>query len=141
MRVFGRVRAMRDPYSAEVYVRRAIRTAFLDLARRRRTWQGHAHLMVEHGDVPGPEHAVAAGLDVGAALQTLTPRERACAVLRYFDDLPVADIAAELNLSSGSVKRYLSDGTAKLRDALGEPAAPATPQLSTTVPVISRRTA
>lgn len=39
-------------------------------------------------------------------------------VLRHFDDLTVADIAGELGIGEGAVKRYLHDGTAKLRDRL-----------------------
>jgi RNA polymerase sigma-70 factor (ECF subfamily) len=44
-------------------------------------------------------------------------------VLRYFDDLAVRDIAQALGLSEGAVKRYLSDGTRRLRRvlALAEP--------------------
>jgi RNA polymerase sigma-70 factor (ECF subfamily) len=56
--------------------------------------------------------------DVRSALGLLSPRERACVALRYFDDLTVADIAARLGIGEGAVKRYLSDGTRKLRDAL-----------------------
>ena len=44
----------------------------------------------------------------------LTPRERACVVLRYYEDLNVVDIAETLGISAGAVKRYLSDGLAKL---------------------------
>ncbi len=46
---------------------------------------------------------------------TLPPRERACVVLRYLEDMPVASVAAELGIAVGSVKRYLSDGIARLR--------------------------
>ena len=51
------------------------------------------------------------------ALLTLPPRERACVVLRYLEDLPVAAVAAELGLAEGTVKRYIADGVAKLRTA------------------------
>ena len=40
-------------------------------------------------------------------------------VLRFYDDLPVADIAAALGLSDGAVKRYLSDGIHHLNAVLG----------------------
>ena len=49
----------------------------------------------------------------------LTPRERACVVLRYFDDLTVRDIAVQLALSEGAVKRYLSDARRRLAPMLG----------------------
>ena len=50
----------------------------------------------------------------------LTPRERACVVLRYYEDLKVDDIAEWLGISAGAVKRYLSDALAKLAVTLTE---------------------
>ena len=48
------------------------------------------------------------------ALRQLSPRQRACVVLRFYEDLPVAGIARALGLGEGTVKRYLSEGTALL---------------------------
>jgi len=118
VRTFARPRAVTEVHAAEGYVRQAIRTVFLDQTRKRQTWRGKAHLFDGASSAPGAEDAAAAATDVGAALRVLTPRERACVVLRYFDDLPVAEIAAALHLSQGAVKRYLSDGTGKLRTTL-----------------------
>jgi RNA polymerase sigma factor (sigma-70 family) len=118
VRTFARPRVVTDVHAAEGYVRQAIRTAFLDQTRARRTWRGRAHLFRDEQTVPAAEGAATAAADVGAALVRLTPRERACVVLRYFDDLPVREIAQALDLSDGSVKRYLSDGAHKLRDIL-----------------------
>jgi RNA polymerase sigma factor (sigma-70 family) len=56
---------------------------------------------------------------VVAALAGLAPRVRACIVLRYFEDLTVAEIADRLQLSEGTVKRYLSDGVHGLERVLG----------------------
>lgn len=134
VRTFARPRTMTDPHTAEGYVRRAIRTSFLDRARRHRTWRQKAHLVVGEGTVRGPEDAVVAQVDVTAALVGLTPRERACIVLRHFDDLTVPEVAAELNLSDGAVKRYLSDATKKLRATLGS-AVTVPPDLDPTIPV------
>jgi RNA polymerase sigma-70 factor (sigma-E family) len=49
------------------------------------------------------------------ALGTLTPRERAVVVLRYFFDLPEATVAGELSVSVGTVKSTCSRALAKLR--------------------------
>jgi RNA polymerase sigma-70 factor (ECF subfamily) len=119
VRVFSRARGLRTVPSAEQYVRRAIRTAFLDQVRKDQTWRRKQHLFAADDPARSPEHAVQAGLDVRAALGSLSPRERACVVLRFYDDLPLADIAAELGIGEGAVKRYLSDGTARLRGLLG----------------------
>ena len=119
VRTFARTRALTDQVSAEAYVKAAIRTSFLDRARKSKGFAGRAHLLVAD-DARGPEAGVVAGYDVGAALRSLPPRERACVVLRFFDDLPIAEVAAELELSEGAVKRYLSDAVGRLRDLLGD---------------------
>lgn len=120
VRVFSRTRDLRSAASAEQYVRRAIRTSFLDQARKDRTWRGKQHLFADEDAARGPEPTVTAGVDVRAALAELRPRERACVVLRFFDDLTVPEIAAALGVGEGTVKRYLSDATARLREALGD---------------------
>lgn len=134
VRTFARRRAFDDVHAAEAYVRAAIRTAFLDGLRRRRTRWDNAHLLVEVDARRSPDDTAADGLDVRAALLVLPARERACVVLRYVDDLTVPAIAAGLGLSEGAVKRYLSDGTRALRGLLGddvlvpdEPGAPTVP--------------
>ncbi len=58
--------------------------------------------------------------DLEEALQRLTPRERACTVLRFYDDLTAVAIARELGISEGAVRRYLSDAAGKLRGMLGD---------------------
>ena len=57
-------------------------------------------------------------LAVRQALLLLTPRQRAAVVLRYFEDLPEADIAAALGCRPGTVKSLLSRSLATLKEAL-----------------------
>ena len=57
---------------------------------------------------------VDAGLDLHLALRALSPRERVCVVMKYFDDMTIAQIASDLGLADGTVKRYLSDATKSL---------------------------
>ena len=49
-----------------------------------------------------------------AALRSLSPRQRACVVLRYYEDLPVAEVAAVLGVAEGTVKRYLSEAMSRM---------------------------
>ena len=41
-------------------------------------------------------------------------------MLRYYEDLKVDDISESLGISSGAVKRYLSDALAKLAVSLSD---------------------
>ena len=117
LKSFGSGRALRDELAAEAYARRAILTIFLDGTRRRRRWSGVAHLLVPDEQAPDPMTGVR--IDVQQALATLPPRLRACVVLRFYDDLTVPQIARDLDLAEGSVKRYLSDACERLEALLG----------------------
>lgn len=110
-----------DPGTAEAYVRRAILTTFIDGHRRLRRWESLVPRLGHESTVPPPDPAdrVTAQMDVRAALATLPRRERACVVLRYFDDLPLADIAETLGVTVGAVKRYLFAGRRRIEALLG----------------------
>ena len=133
VKTFGRLRNGFSVVSAERYVRRAILNTYLDRGRRTTRWRKIAHLTAVADVTESSAAETDASIDLHEELQKLTPRERACLVLRYYDDLKVDDIAETLELSSGAVKRYLSDGLAKMAVSLAEipddlTAHPATPQ-------------
>jgi RNA polymerase sigma-70 factor (ECF subfamily) len=114
VKVFSRIRALPNAAAADQYVRRAMLTLYLDRTRRVTAWRRLRGTVATDDAVAGPEDAVAAGTDVRAALAALTPRERTCVVLRHFDDLSTRQVAEATGLAEGTVKRYLSDGLAKL---------------------------
>lgn len=119
VRSFSQGRPLREALAAESYVRRAILSIFLDGYRRRRRWAGVRHLLARADVAEGPEADASTRLDVRSALLTLRPRLRACVVLRFYDDLTVPEIARQLGLSDGTVKRYLSDAIGALEGVLG----------------------
>ena len=55
---------------------------------------------------------------VAVALRVLPDRQRACLVLRFYDDRTEAEIAAALGISTGSVKTHVHRGMAALTAAL-----------------------
>lgn len=122
VRTFGRPRSFPSLNAADAYVRRAIASAFIDRARSRRSGLGAMRRSV--AEEAAPEDDVADRLDLRTALHALPRRQRSCVVMRFYDDLRVADIAEALGLSDGAVKRYLSDGIHHLNAALGTTADP-----------------
>ena len=124
VKAFTRVSGI-DPQSVEGYVRRVMLTTYVDGYRRRRQWDRVRHLLARGERHDGPADEVDARSDIATGLRLLSPQQRACIVLRYYDDLTVPEISDRLRLAEGTVKRYLSVATARLEDLLG-PLAPDT---------------
>ena len=122
VQTFGRLRNGFSIESAEAYVRRAILNSYLDRGRRSTLWRRIAHLQSGQEIEQARDGETDARIDLRRTLMTLAPRERACLVLRYYEDLKVDDIAEELQISAGAVKRYLSDGLGKLAISIREAA-------------------
>ena len=118
-RAWARPGRARGPQATEAYVRRAVLSVFLDERRRATLWARKRHLAVGPTTAPDPTARTDDQLDVQEALTGLSPRERACVVLRFYDDLTVPALAGRLGISEGAAKRYLSDGLGKLEAALG----------------------
>ena len=118
VKTFVRSRSL-ELASAEAYVRRVMATTWVDRHRRRGQWSRVRHLIGRADSYDGPAEQVAVRHDVQAALGTLSRQQRACVVLRFWDDLTVREIAAALGVAEGTVKRYLSTAVARLADVLG----------------------
>ena len=93
------------------YARQCLFTQQVDEGRR-----GRREVLT---DVP-PEQTAAAGDpgatdEVVALLRALPTRERQVVVMRYYADLPEADVAQMLGVSVGTVKSCGSRGLARLR--------------------------
>jgi RNA polymerase sigma-70 factor (sigma-E family) len=111
-RVFGRRGIGEDIDQLEAYVRRAMLNQYVDSRRRLKRWHATRHLLIDlpHHD----DDRIVVADEVRRALATLSPKQRACVVLRYYEDLTVGEIADELGCAEGTVKRHLADARAKL---------------------------
>lgn len=119
VRTFARFGPWRDVGHIEAYVRRAILNGARDGYRRRQTLLGATPRLVAVADPP-TDGVAAEHVDLERALAALSPRQRACVVLRYYDDLSVRETAEALRLSEGAVKRYLAEARGRLGDALAD---------------------
>jgi RNA polymerase sigma-70 factor (sigma-E family) len=79
-------------------------------------------LVGEVADSPAPLADDTVRLDVRRALMTLTPRQRAVLVLRYFEDLTEAETADQLGVTLGTVKSQSHVALNKLRAVMEQPA-------------------
>lgn len=89
---------------------------------RRRAVELRANALAERRPrtSPAPDTAGADDrLDVWAAVRALPPRQRACVVLRYLEDLSDAEIAETLDCSIGTVKTHMSRARKSLERTLG----------------------
>lgn len=87
-----------------------------------RSW-GRRRTLARRHDPPTPPPEPSSdhedeGLAVRDALRVLSPRQRAAVVLRYFEDLKEAEIAAVLGCRPGTVKSLLSRSMSKLEGVL-----------------------
>ncbi len=98
----------------DAYVRRMITNEALSLRRR-------AKRIVLTEEVPDRRHSPdqTARVDdveeIGAALRRISPKQRAAIALRYFCDLPDAEIAQTLGCREATVRGYILRGLRQLR--------------------------
>ncbi len=90
------------------------------------SWWRHANRRLVHypdvsSETMDPTHAVEQRLQLAEALTSLTPKQRAVLVLRYFEDLSEAQTAEVLRVSVGTVKSQASAALRRLRHVMTGP--------------------
>jgi RNA polymerase sigma-70 factor (sigma-E family) len=101
----------------EAYVRAVMVNTSVSWWRRR--WRGEipTELLPDPSGYSDPMAHVDVREAVRQALATLSPRQRAVLVLRYFDDLTETETAAAMGCSVGTVKSQASRAMARLRES------------------------
>jgi RNA polymerase sigma-70 factor (sigma-E family) len=105
------------------YARTVLLRTWLD--ERRKPWRRSESIGPDLPDPPDPGVDLAAGVGrdwdravVHSALLTLAPRQRAVLVLRYFEELSIAETALVLRCAEGTVKSQAARGLVALRSAV-----------------------
>ena len=95
----------------EAYARRIMVNTYVSWWRRR--WNGE-HPTDDLPAVAAPDPDTATALDLRTALARLPRRQRTVLVLRYYEDLTTAEVAALMGTSIGTVKSQTSKALARL---------------------------
>jgi RNA polymerase sigma-70 factor (sigma-E family) len=107
VRLHGRWESVREPLP---YVRRSVVHACASHHRR--------NAVVRRNPPPEPPVAELGADELEDALAALPARQRAAVVLRYYGDLPDADIARALRCREGTVRSLVSRALADLRKVI-----------------------
>ncbi|AYV47997.1 RNA polymerase subunit sigma-24 [Caulobacter flavus] len=113
--------------SIDGYVFEAAANLLRDKAKRERTRPMLGAVDIDGidlaDDLPGAEDVVGGRQSlerIQVALKSLSPRARTIVILRRFEDMSHAQIAARLNISVSAVEKHLVRAMAVLRHALRE---------------------
>jgi RNA polymerase sigma-70 factor (sigma-E family) len=124
-----------EDLAQEAFVRTAPRVATLSEAQLaaylRRTainlWKNHLRRLARElrfveveGSPVAPDTSPEDRDVLWGALLTLPRRQRACLVLRFYEDLPEQEVAQILDCSVGTVKSQVSRGLRRMREELRE---------------------
>ncbi len=103
------------------WVRRIMINLLIDARRsEQRNVELNRRLSTDVAGEPSPHEPVDADDRWWQAVRGLPDRERAAVTLHYVDDLSVAEVAAVLEVTPGTVKASLSHARQKLRAALSD---------------------
>ena len=116
----GAWRRLRDNEKALSYLRQSVVNRSRSVLRHRVVVDRNAPKPPP--DMPSAEHGALVLLERSAvidALRGLPERQREALVLRYYFDLPEAQIAEAMGISKGAVKSHTARAIASLRTVLG----------------------
>lgn len=116
-RTYLRRHRLSSASALEPYARKVLFSLFL--SSRRRLWHRELPFAVVPDQARNGQLAAAEDRNgLWPALMALSAQQRAVLVLRYFEDLTEADIAAVLACSPGAVKTHAARGLDRLRKSI-----------------------
>ena len=125
IRLAGAWHRVRDPQALDAFVRTCLVRAYL--ADTRRVWRRRERSSAELPELPAADddaELATRRVIFARALRELPPRQRVTLICRYYQGLDVAETAAVLGCSEGTVKSQTARGLAALRRVLGDAVEP-----------------
>jgi len=116
VKLYPRFHSVADPGG---YLYRSVVNGCWSRQRHRRVVERLRHLTGERNEATESESDVIDEIDeTWTALTRLPPRQRAVIVLRFYADLPLADIAEVLGVKVGTVKSLVHRALAELKEVI-----------------------
>ncbi len=113
-KTYGRYGSFENDRHFESYVRTTIYRTFVSWWRRR-AWRSEVPTETQSETAPTTDVDPALRQDLLRALATLPRMQRAVLVLRYFEGLPVKEVAEMLGIPVGTVTSHSSRGLKAMR--------------------------
>ena len=123
LRIWKDLPSLREPDALEAWAARILVRACQDSLRRTRRTGRATPLMAQDGQIEDGSSRLADHDELEGAFATLSADHRAVVVLHYYRDLPLAEIAAVLDVPIGTVRSRLHYARLALRAALEAEAA------------------
>ncbi|HET7483408.1 MAG TPA: SigE family RNA polymerase sigma factor [Actinomycetota bacterium] len=122
VRLAGRLVHLRDPEAFDTYLRTTVVNLSRSHFRRKAVERGYlekakGEAAMSHSSTP--DRSIEIRDELWHALRRLSHRQRAAIVLRFYEDLPEAEVASILECAPGTVKSLVSRGLDKLRYEIG----------------------
>ncbi|MCX6399393.1 MAG: SigE family RNA polymerase sigma factor [Propionibacteriales bacterium] len=115
IKVLAQWNRVRNADSPDAYVKKMLLNEMLGERRKSGRRSEKVHLVPVPVPSVDPVAETSSRMDLWALVQVLPPRQRAVLVLRYYEDLSEAEIAAVLGVSAGTVKSQASLALRTLR--------------------------
>jgi RNA polymerase sigma-70 factor (ECF subfamily) len=116
--IYRHLRALNEPLYFRAWAYRISTRGSFRFLRKRKLWQERHEEDVEMDELAGePFDTRRISADLTCMMDAVTPASRAVLLLHYQEDLSIQEIAAILQLSTGTVKSRLAYGLKTLRAA------------------------
>jgi RNA polymerase sigma factor (sigma-70 family) len=114
-RVYERIGDLREPEAIVTWSRRVMVRKYID---QRRWFQRRPKVSINTVEIATPLGTSAEQLDLRNAVGKLDRRDRALLVLHYWQRVPIAECARELDIPEGTAKSRLNAALRRLRREL-----------------------
>ncbi|WP_409345744.1 sigma-70 family RNA polymerase sigma factor [Paenibacillus sp. MBLB4367] len=118
-RAYRQLAKLKEPQYFTTWLIRILLNYCHDQAKKRRRWHPFSRIESEQAVAARPIDREAK-IDIDIAMNRLKPKYKQVVILKYFEDLTVAEVARVIGRPEGTVKTRLHQALSQLRVLLGK---------------------